>query len=115
MVMSLPSAENLKLHLILQQTPDGRSIATVLEFPEYCVEAPTDDEAIAQLQTLVTDRLANTKIVPLEISLPTLETENNPWVKYAGVFKDDPYFAKIMAAMQAERQVDDDEMGEEIA
>ena len=33
-------------------------------------------------------------------------------MKYAGVFKDDPYFAKIMEAMQAERQVDNDNVDE---
>lgn len=44
--------------------------------------------------------------------MPAAEGTENPWMKYAGVFKDDPYFAKIVEMMQAERRVDDDEMDE---
>lgn len=32
----------------------------------------------------------------------------SPWVKYAGMFKDDPDFAEIAAAIRAEREVEDD-------
>lgn len=110
-MLSSHSSENLKLHLVLEETQDGRSLASVLEFPDCRVEAQTNEQAIAQLQTMVMHRLANVRILPLEISVSAAETEN-PWMKYAGVFKDDPYFAKIMEAMQAERQVDNDNVDE---
>jgi hypothetical protein len=112
MMLSSSSSENLKLHLVLEKTQDGRSLASVLEFPDCRVEAQTNEQAIAQLQTMMTHRLANVRILPLEISLSAAEATEDPWMKYAGVFEDDPYFAKIMEAMQAERQVDDDEMDE---
>lgn len=48
------------------------------------------------------------------IEIPTTKTtqphtsEENPWIEFAGVFKDDPDFAKIAAAIRAEREADDD-------
>jgi hypothetical protein len=32
----------------------------------------------------------------------------SPWIKYAGMFRDDPDFAEIAAAIRAEREVKDD-------
>jgi hypothetical protein len=94
---------NLKLHLLLEQTQDRASIATVLEFPEYKTEASTNEQAIAQLQTLVFERLAKVQVFPMEVPLSASEAVEDPWMKYAGVFKDDPYFAKVVETIEAER------------
>ncbi len=32
----------------------------------------------------------------------------NPWIKVAGLFKDDPYFAEIALSIRAERESNDD-------
>ena len=34
---------------------------------------------------------------------------NNPWVKYAGMFKDDPMFAEILKIMKGNRRKDDED------
>jgi hypothetical protein len=111
-MLSSSTANNLKLHLLLEQAQDGSAIATVLELPDCRIEAPTNEQAIAQLRSLVTHRLVNAQVLPLDIPMPVAEETENPWMKYAGVFKDDPYFSKIVEAMQAERREDDDEMDE---
>jgi hypothetical protein len=111
-MLSSSTADNLKLHLLLEQAQDGSAIATVLELPDCRIEAPTNEQAIAQLRSLVTHRLVNAQVLPLDIPMPVAEETENPWMKYAGVFKDDPYFSKIVEAMQAERREDDDEMDE---
>jgi hypothetical protein len=111
-MLSSSTADNLKLHLLLEQAQDGSAIATVLELPDCRIEAPTNEQAIAQLRSLVTHRLVNAQVLPLDIPMPIAEETENPWMKYAGVFKDDPYFSKIVEAMQAERREKDDEMDE---
>ncbi|GAP96042.1 helix-turn-helix domain-containing protein [Leptolyngbya sp. NIES-2104] len=35
-------------------------------------------------------------------------SQESPWIEFAGVFKDDPDFAKIAAAIRAEREIEDD-------
>ncbi len=34
---------------------------------------------------------------------------DNPWVKYAGMFKDDPMFAEILEIMKGNRRKDDED------
>src|SRR5262249_26763880 len=52
-------------------------------------EGATRDEALAKLREQVADRLSKgTQIVTLEI--PSAPAEN-PWVEFAGMFKDDPW------------------------
>lgn len=108
-MLSFSGADSLKLHFFLEEAEDGSAIATILELPDCRIEAPTNEQAIAQLRSMVTDRLGNGQVLPLEIPMPVVEQAEDPWMKYAGVFKDDPYFAKIVEAMQAERQVEEDE------
>jgi hypothetical protein len=108
-MLSSSDADSLKLHLFLEEAEDGSAIATVLELPDCRIEAPTNKQAVALLRSMVTDRLGHGQVVPLEIPVSGVEQAEDPWMKYAGVFKDDPYFAKIVETMQAERQGEDDE------
>ena len=107
MVSSAPQTQNLTLHLLLEKTEEGRSRATALEFPDCSTEAPTDELAIEQLRQSLSGRLAQSRVVEIEVALPQPTQSDNPWIKYAGVFKDDPYFAKVMEQMNAERQGED--------
>jgi hypothetical protein len=108
-MLSFSDPDSLKLHLFLEEAEDGSAIATVLELPNCRIEAPTNEQAVALLRSMVSDRLGKGQVLPLEIPVSGGEQAEDPWMKYAGVFKDDPYFAKIVEAMQAERQVEDDE------
>jgi hypothetical protein len=108
-MLSFSDPDSLKLHLFLEEAEDGSVIATVLELPNCRIEAPTNEQAVALLRSMVSDRLGKGQVLPLEIPVSGGEQAEDPWMKYAGVFKDDPYFAKIVEAMQAERQVEDDE------
>ena len=64
------------------------------------VEAPTREEALANLQEALQDRLGNgAEIVPLETApLP------HPLAEFAGMFKDDPYFEDVLGIMAAKRR-----------
>ena len=88
--------------VLLEQTPDGQSSATVLALPDCHVIAVTPEAAISQVQTRLTERLATAQIVSVQI--PASEPQN-PWVEFAGIFKDDPDFADIALSLRAERNL----------
>ena len=90
------------LHILLEHTDQGNVIATLLELPNCQAEAPTREQALAALQQQVAARLANTELLALDIQ-PTLTTAN-PWMKFAGVFKDDPDFDEFQRAIQDYRR-----------
>lgn len=96
---------NLKVTLLLEPIPSGLVAASVLEFPDFRVEAETREAAIAQLQAAFLERLQHIEAVswdvPVSASAPA-------WIKFAGVFKDDPDFAAIMESIRTPRTSDDD-------
>jgi len=101
-----PQSENLNLHFLLEKNNEGNVIASVLEFPNTRVEAPTQEQAIEELKKLLSTRFEKTEVIPVEIKLPQTETEN-PWTKFAGVFQDDADFAEIADNIRAERNAVD--------
>ena len=103
---------DLKMTLLLEPLASGSVAASVLELPACRVEAATRETAIAQVRQRViaflnTVELLSIEIPAAEIAHPQTDTEN-PWIQFAGVFKDDPDFAAIAAAIRAEREVEDD-------
>ena len=97
-----------KLNILLE-THSGRTIASVLEMPRYQVEAKTRAEAIVALKNLLTGQLSQVEVIPLEFNSDQLSLVENPWLKFAGVFKDDPDFAEIVAELRQEREADFDD------
>ncbi|WP_138505321.1 hypothetical protein [Nostoc sp. PA-18-2419] len=106
--VTLPQSENLKLHILLSRNNEGNVIASVLEFPNTQVEAPTTEQAVQELKKLLSTRLEKIEIIPLEIQLSQSEAEN-PWIKFAGAFKDDADFAEIANNLRAERNAVDED------
>jgi predicted RNase H-like HicB family nuclease len=92
--------------ILIEQMADGQSSATVLELPDCQVIAITPQEAMSQVQTRLTERLATVQIVSIEIPA---QSPQNPWIEFAGIFKDDPDFAEIAQAIRAERISTDSE------
>src|ERR1700688_814340 len=65
----------------------------------------TREEALAKLRAKIQTRLKNgTEIVGLEVG-----SQPHPLAEFAGMFKDDPYFADVLKIMAENRQqVDND-------
>lgn len=107
MALHIPAPQNLTLNLMVERTESGRSVARVLELPSYQVEASTEEQAIAELRQMVINRLAQVKIMPLELPLVQL-AQTNPWAEFIGMFEGDAEFAELTAELQAERQLTGD-------
>ena len=72
-------------------------------------EGATRDEAIDKLEVLLRDRLTNgVEVVAAEVPARAVD---NPWVKRAGMFKDDPMFAEVLEIMKENRRKDDEDPG----
>ena len=72
-------------------------------------EGATRAEAVDKLELLLRDRLSNgAEIVAAEVPARVVE---NPWVKYAGMFKDDPMFAGVLEIMKDNHMKDDEDPG----
>ena len=86
-------------NVLLEHMDDGSTVATVLEFKDIQTRDQTKEGAIQKVQNLLKQRLAKTEIIQIEVT-----TEENPLMKFAGIFEGDSDFEEIMATIQAQRQ-----------
>jgi hypothetical protein len=111
-LMNLPNPATAKheitVTLMLEPQASGTIVASAVEFPDCRVEAATREAAIALVSDRLQAQLDQVEFVPLNLSLRDQSQVENPWTKLFGLYKDDPDFAEIAAAMRAEREVDDD-------
>ncbi|BAZ27979.1 hypothetical protein NIES4074_04090 [Cylindrospermum sp. NIES-4074] len=102
-------APKLSYSVLVENEQDGRFSAVVLGLSDCKSSGKTENEALESLQQLLQKRLQNSKIVTLEIDSPQTD---NPWMKVAGMYKDNPLFDEVMADIEAERRKVDAEMEE---
>ena len=86
--------------VLVEQKEDGYQ-ATVWGQPDLVVFAPTREEALKNLNELVDTRLQNVEIVTVVIEAPKSE---HPWMKFAGMFKDDPMFGEVLEHIEEYRR-----------
>lgn len=76
--------------------------ATVLGLPDCVANGRTRQEALQTIRRILSRRLAQAEIVPIELeeTSPAIE---HPWLKFAGVFKDNALFDEMQAEIAAYR------------
>ena len=84
--------------VFLQQTDENDYRATPLLFPDCVALGKTRDEALANLKAMLDARLSQGEIVTVEIGEP-----DHPWLKGAGLFKDDSAYDAYLAEIEAHR------------
>src|SRR5437764_12981405 len=89
--------------VFLQQTAVDHYRATPLAFPDCVAVGRTRDEALANLKAALDARLSQGEIVAVEVGEP-----GHPWLKGAGMFKDDPTYDDFLAEIEANRRVVDE-------
>lgn len=101
------NSPKLTYDVLIENEKDGSVSATVLGLPDCKAQGATREEALTRLRQLLTARLEKAEIVSLEIEPPKAE---HPWMKFAGMFKDDPQFDEMLAYIEADRRELDAEM-----
>lgn len=94
-------------NILLESTDDGFTVATVLEVPDCQTTDKTKKGAVEKVQQLLQKRLAKAEIIQIPVPIQPLTSEN-PLMKFAGIFQDDPDFMEIIKEMRAEREQDSD-------
>jgi hypothetical protein len=92
-------------NILLESRSDGLTTATVLEVPDCQISDETKQGAIEKVQKLLHLRLAQAEIIQIPAPIQPVTSEN-PLMKFAGIFKDDPDFMEIMEEIRAERGLD---------
>ena len=103
-VSSIQSSASL--HILLEPQTDGQIRASVPALLDCAVSRATREEAISAIQQLLSERLSTLEVLAVDLN-PSQEPEK-PWMKFAGVFKDDPDFAAIVKALREEREIEED-------
>jgi predicted RNase H-like HicB family nuclease len=70
----------------------------------FTAEGATREEALERLRELIRRLPDGAEVTGVEIPVP------NPWVEFAGMFKDDPYFDEWQAAIAENRRKADEDL-----
>jgi predicted RNase H-like HicB family nuclease len=100
--------------ILLELQPDGTHQASVLGWAACHAVGDTEEHAIDSLRQVLSDRLTHSKVLQLEIPQQfeqPIVASDNPWIKFAGVFKDDPMFDEMLESIAEYRQELDAELG----
>lgn len=88
--------------VVLEQPAQGSYTATVLGWTDCSAEGASRQEALTRIRDVFTARLAQVEILPLEIEPPK---DEHPWLKFAGMFKDNPLFDEVLQEIEDYRRV----------
>ncbi len=105
--LSSPNTSTHAFDVLIKPETEGKISATVLGLPEYRATGSDRTSALAALQKLLTENLSQAEIVSIDVAVPQPE---NPWLKMAGRFKDDPHFDEMLADIETYRRERDAEM-----
>jgi predicted RNase H-like HicB family nuclease len=97
------------LTVLIEQQTDRTYQAMVLGFSECKAEGNSREEAITNISRIAGNRLEKSELIYLEIKK---NKPDNPWMKLAGKYKDDPQFEAMQADIEAYRRELDAEMEE---
>jgi predicted RNase H-like HicB family nuclease len=100
--------------ILIQNPTASHFTASVVEFPACVAEGKTREEALAAVRSALETQLAQSEIVTLDLSKANSVTAgeiipNHPWMKFAGMWADDPDLDEFMAAMKQLREEEDQE------
>jgi len=74
--------------------------ATVLGWPNCSANGATKEEALERLREVIRTRVSEGEIVRIDVDLPG----SHPWMKFAGMFEDDPMFDQLVEEIEAYRR-----------
>jgi len=91
----------MRVSILLQPNlPEGYR-ATVLGWPDLMIKGKTEEETLNNVRQAVTSRLQQSKFVTLDIQD---DESNDPWMKFVGMWENDPTFDDFLAEIAAYRR-----------
>ena len=83
----------LTYSVLLKQEKEGVYKATVWGLEDCQATGETKEAALTTINQILKTRLENTEIIVQKVALPQLK---NPWIKWAGMYKDNPLFNDML-------------------
>jgi hypothetical protein len=90
-----PAIFRIPYPISVKQQPNGQWLAQVLGWTDCQAEASSREAAITGIEQTLNDRLTQTDMDIVFIDVPKPPVEN-PWMKHAGMFKDEPLFDQVL-------------------
>jgi len=91
----------MTLNVLVQPDPEKGYIASILGLPDLIVEGQTKAEVLEKIRAELDRRFAKSEIVSLQYEPANGE---HPWMKFAGMWKDEPMFDDVLEEIKAYRQ-----------
>jgi len=88
-------------HIIIKNESDTTVSAALLGWPECKAFGETRSQALQNLHDLVNAQLAEAEIVSVKL---TNSRSNNPWVRLAGKYENDPHYDEVLAHIEEYRR-----------
>jgi len=88
-------------HIIIKNESDRTVSAALLGWPECKAFGETRSQALQNLHDLVNAQLAEAEIVSVKL---TSSRSNNPWVRLAGKYENDPHYDEVLAHIEEYRR-----------
>jgi len=88
-------------HIIIKNESDRTVSAALLGWPECKAFGETRSQALQNLHDLVNAQLAEAEIVSVKL---TNSRSNNPWVRLAGKYENDPQYDEVLAHIEESRR-----------
>lgn len=104
----------MQYQIFIQNPTEHKFTASVVGLHSCVAEGQTKEEAIAGVQLVLEEQLAQGEFVTLNlpsVALTSISREpdqaEHPWAKFAGMWAEDPQFDEFVAEMQRERELED--------
>jgi predicted RNase H-like HicB family nuclease len=106
------SRSAMQYQIFVQNPAERKFKASVVGLHSCIAEGQTKEEAIAGVQIVLEEQLAQGEFVTLNLpplTSPSSETSQaeHPWMKFAGMWAEDPQFDEFVAEMKRERELED--------
>jgi hypothetical protein len=92
----------MQYQVLVQNQNNNGYVAEVIGVLGCSAEGQSEEEAVAKVTDALRARLAQGKMVIVEVG--STQTGENPLLKHAGRFKDDPTFDAVMAEIEKYRR-----------
>ncbi|HMZ79316.1 MAG TPA: type II toxin-antitoxin system HicB family antitoxin [Acidobacteriota bacterium] len=97
--------------VFVQSHSNHQFVASVVGFPNCVAEGQTREEAIAKVKSAIEAQLSQGELIVVEVVSKSDPSLPNPWLKYMGIFADDPTFDDFLEEVSAyRRQMDTPEI-----
>lgn len=95
--------------VLVTRHPDNHYTARALALSDVVASGASEAEAIAALRDTLADLQARSHVVQVDLPIPTASTDD-PWLRAAGIWADDPSWEAFQQAITAYRNAIDTEL-----